>query len=161
MMRLSLRFVIPLALALGAIAYGVAPLVDDLTLKWFVRDLDIRAKLIASAAQEPLAELLTDKLRDKVRVQRVLAFFNRMLQDERLFALGFCDGAGALLYRTQALPATVACRTPGAPAEESGDVLKLPGGPLHVAASPVVVEGQRLAESQGFHELEAHTVHQA
>ena len=30
-MRLSLRFLIPLALALGAIAYGVVPLVDELT----------------------------------------------------------------------------------------------------------------------------------
>ena len=45
-MRLSLRFVIPLAIALGAIAYGVVPLVDELTLKWFVRDLDIRRNLV-------------------------------------------------------------------------------------------------------------------
>jgi trehalose 6-phosphate synthase len=153
MMRLSLRFIVPLALALGAIAYGVAPLVDELTLKWFVRDLDIRAKLVASAAQEPLVELLTDKARDKVRLQRVQAFFNRMLQDERLFALGFCDAAGTLVYKTQALPADVACRAPTAPAEESGYVLKLPGGPLHVAASPVVAEDQRLGELLIAHDM--------
>mgnify|MGYP003413410641 FL=1 len=42
-MRLSLRFIIPLMLALAAIAYSVVPLVDQLTLRWFVRDLDIRA----------------------------------------------------------------------------------------------------------------------
>jgi len=153
MMRLSLRFIVPLALALGAIAYSVAPLVDELTLKWFVRDLDIRAKLVASAAQEPLAELLTDKLRDKVRLQRVQAFFNRMLQDERLFALGFCDDAGALLYKTQALPGAVTCRAPGVPAEESGTVLKLPGGPLHVAASPVMVDSERLGELLIVHDM--------
>ena len=153
MMRLSLRFIIPLALALGAIAYGVAPLVDELTLKWFVRDLDIRSKLVASAAQEPLVELLTDKARDKVRLQRVQAFFSRMLQDERLFALGFCDAAGALVYKTQALPASVACRNPDAPAEEAGSVLKLPGGPLHVVSSAVVVEGQRLGEMVIVHDM--------
>ena len=153
MMRLSLRFVIPLALALGAMAYAVAPLVDDLTLKWFVRDLDMRSQLVTSAAQEPLVELLTDKTRDKVRLQRVQAFFNRLLQDERLYALGFCDATGALVYKTQTLPAQVACRQPDATAEEAGTVLKLPGGPLHVAASPVVVEGQRLGEMMIVHDM--------
>ena len=152
-MRLSLRFIVPLALTLGAIAYGVAPLVDDLTLKWFVRDLDIRAQLVASAAQEPLVELLTDKARDKVRLQRVQAFFNRMLKDERLFAIGFCDTAGALVYKTLALPADVSCRKPDVPLPEQGDVLRLAGGPLHVAARAVVVEGQRRGELMIVHDM--------
>ena len=108
-MRPSLRFLIPLAIALVLIAYNVVPLVDQLTLKWFVRDLDIRTKLIASAAQEPLVELLTDETRDKVRLQRLQTFLNRMLQDERLFAIGFCDASGALLYRTLNLPGDIDC----------------------------------------------------
>jgi hypothetical protein len=33
------------------------PLVDSLTLRWFVRDLDIRSSLIAHAMQEPLEEM--------------------------------------------------------------------------------------------------------
>src|SRR5438093_800446 len=45
-MPLSLRFVVPLALALAAIAYAVVPLVDRLTFQWFVRDLDTRGELI-------------------------------------------------------------------------------------------------------------------
>ena len=44
-MPLSLRFVVPLALALAAIAYAVVPLVDRLTFQWFVRDLDTRGAL--------------------------------------------------------------------------------------------------------------------
>ncbi len=47
-MRLSLRFILPLALTLAAIAYAVIPLVDRFTLQWFVRDLDIRTSLIAN-----------------------------------------------------------------------------------------------------------------
>jgi len=152
-MRLSLRFIVPLALALGAIAYGVVPLVDDLTLKWFVRDLDIRSKLVASAAQEPLVELLTDKARDKVRLQRVQAFFHRMLQDERLFALGFCDASGALVYRTTTLPPTVGCRTPGGAAEDAGRLVGEARGALHVAVSPIEAEGQRLGELVIVHDM--------
>ena len=152
-MRLSLRFIIPLALALGAIAYAVAPLVDDLTLKWFVRDLDIRAKLIASAAQEPLAELLTNDLRDRVRLQRVQAFFARLLEDERLFALGYCDLTGKLLYRTTSLPKDIGCRPPDPPPREGGEVLRQPGGPLHAAAFPVLVDGHPLGELLIVHDM--------
>ena len=154
MMRLSLRFVIPLALVLGAIAYAVAPLVDDLTLKWFVRDLDMRSKLVAAAAQEPLVELLTDKARDRVRLQRVQAFFNRLLQDERLYAIGFCDTTGTIVYKTASLPPTVTChsRDPAA-GEAASTVLTLPRGPLHVVSSPVVQDSQRLGEILIVHDM--------
>ena len=57
-MPLSLRFVVPLALALAAIAYAIVPLVDRLTFQWFVRDLDMRGALIAQTAQDPLVELV-------------------------------------------------------------------------------------------------------
>ncbi|HEX5613075.1 MAG TPA: trehalose-6-phosphate synthase [Burkholderiales bacterium] len=153
MLRFSLRFVIPLALALGAIAYSVVPLVDEFTLKWFVRDLDIRSRLIANAVQEPLVELLTDKARDKVRLQRVEAFFTRILQDERLFALGFCDQKGALVYRTPTLPDSVACHAPGAPRPEGGQVLRQPVGALHVSLSAVELEGQNLGELLIVHDM--------
>jgi trehalose 6-phosphate synthase len=152
-MRISLRFVVPLALALAAIAYAVVPLVDNLTLKWFVRDLDIRTRLIASAVQEPLVELLTDKARDKVRLQRVQAFFNRILQDERLFAVGFCDAAGTLVYKTFTLPGDITCPKPGAPPEDAGRVQKYERGALHVATSPVLVDSQRLGELLIVHDM--------
>jgi trehalose 6-phosphate synthase len=152
-MRISLRFVVPLAVALAAIAYAVVPLVDNLTLKWFVRDLDIRTKLIAGAVQEPLVELLTDKARDKVRLQRVQAFFNRILQDERLFAVGFCDAAGTLVYKTFTLPANINCRKGGDSNEETGRVLTYERGALHVAAHPVMVESQRLGELLIVHDM--------
>src|SRR5512139_1014110 len=80
-MRLSLRFILPLALTLAAIAYAVIPLVDRLALQWFVRDLDIRTSLIANTIQEPLHDLVEEGSRTKV-----LRFFDRILQDERLFA---------------------------------------------------------------------------
>jgi len=57
-MRLSLRFVLPLILVLAGIAYAVMPLVDQLTLRWFVRDLDIRSSLIVNTVQDPLREQL-------------------------------------------------------------------------------------------------------
>ena len=153
MMRLSLRFIIPLALALGAIAYGVVPLVDELTLKWFVHDLDIRAKLVATAAQEPLVEMLTDKSRDKVRLEHVQAYFDRMLQDERLYAMGFCDAAGKLVYRTATLPPGIGCGYPGPSVDDRGVVVKLHGGPLHVVTTPILENGSRLGDMIIVHDM--------
>ncbi len=152
-MRISLRFVLPLAVALTAIAYAVVPLVDSLTLKWFVRDLDIRANLIATAVQDPFVELLIERTRDKVRLQRVETFFNSILQDERLFALGFCDAAAALVYRTPTLPKDIACRPLDAPLETTGRVLRNERGTLHVSSNPIMVEGRRLGELLIVHDM--------
>ncbi|MGE0355378.1 MAG: trehalose-6-phosphate synthase [Burkholderiales bacterium] len=152
-MRLSLRFLLPLTLALGLIAYGIAPVVDDLMLKWFVRDLDSRTHLIATAVQEPLTELLADEAKEKVRSQRLESFFSRILQDERLFAIGFCDADGKLAYGTSTLPRDVACRPPGSPREEHGTVLAQASGPLHVATTPVVVDGVQTGELVIVHDM--------
>ena len=57
-MRLTLRFLVPLLVALGLFAYAAVPLVDALTTRWFVRDLDIRSNLIASTIKEPVEEMI-------------------------------------------------------------------------------------------------------
>jgi trehalose 6-phosphate synthase len=152
-MRRALRFLVPLTLVLATIAYGVVPLVDKLTLRWFVRDLDIRARLVASAAEEPLIELLTDRARDRVRVQRVQAFFNRVITDERLFALGYCDRSRALLYKTETLPPDIPCPDAQASAGGSAQMIRHARGPLHVAATPVTFEGERLGSLLIVHDM--------
>ncbi len=156
-MRLSLRFLIPLAIALGAIAYNVVPLVDELTLRWFVRDLDIRSRLIANTMQEPLIELLNDesrdKQRDKQRLQKVQAFFTRILQDERLFAVGFCDAEGKFVYRAPTLPADIKCRMNGEPYESSSRVVGHRSGLMHIYTSPILAEGKRFGELLVVHDM--------
>jgi hypothetical protein len=134
-MRLSLRFVLPLMLVLAGIAYAVAPLVDQLTLKWFVRDLDIRAALIANAIQEPLQEQLAAGKKAKIG-----AFFARITQDERLYAVGYCASDQSAALASRALPAEIRC-TDLSRWEEPGDhLLASAQGPLHVAVKPLTSE---------------------
>ena len=52
-MRLSLRFIIPLLIALGLAAYATVPLIEYQMLSWFSRDLDARASLIANWRRIP------------------------------------------------------------------------------------------------------------
>ena len=55
-LHLSLRFLVPLIVAMLALAYAAVPLVDTLTLRWFVRDLDSRSFLIGETLGESLVE---------------------------------------------------------------------------------------------------------
>ena len=112
-MRLSLRFIIPLCMALAAIAYAVVPLVDRLTLNWFVRDLDMRSSLITNTVRE---QLLADLGEPRPRL-RVLKLFNGVIQDERVYAVGFCDPSGQMLYSSRQFPASVRCDISVAPKE--------------------------------------------
>ncbi len=135
-MRLSLRFIIPLLLVLGAFAYAAVPLVDKLTLQWFERDLDSRATLIANTVQEPVGTLLRAGNR-----AGMLAFFTRITQDERLYAMGFCPADAGPAVATPTLPPEIRC----ADLEESwgsaGRLLKSPYGPLLVSVRPLTIGG--------------------
>jgi len=131
-MRLSLRFVVPLLLALGLFAYAVVPLVDKLTTAWFSRDLDIRANFVANTVEEPLQDLLRTRNR-----QRILQFFTRITQDERLLAVGFCPRDGSEPIATPTFPREVTCATLGRFAEPKGGLLQTEKGPVNVSVRPV------------------------
>ena len=53
----------------------ISIMVDKLTLHWFVRDMDIRSKLITSTFQEPLGDLLVQGSRKKINslISRVIS----------------------------------------------------------------------------------------
>lgn len=147
-MRLSLRFIIPLAIVLAAIAYAVIPLVDRLTLKWFVRDLDIRSSLVANAVQDPLLELIRSGTRNKM-----VAFFSRITQDERLFAIGYCDASHNQLVATKTLPRDISCKNLEMFRDPGAQVLDSARGPLHVSVQDVEQEGTQIGRLVLVHDM--------
>jgi trehalose 6-phosphate synthase len=134
-MRLSLRFVLPLLLVLAGIGYAVAPLVDQMMLRWFVKDIEIRASLIANAIQEPLREELAAG-----RKVKIINFFNRIAEDERLYALGYCATPDDPIVPSRSLPPEIRCA--------ELERWKLPGrnlmpsaqGPLHLTVKAIASE---------------------
>jgi trehalose 6-phosphate synthase len=141
-MRLSLRFVVPLLIALAAFAYAVVPLVDKLTLKWFSRDLDIRANFVANAVEEPLQELIPAGNR-----RRILQFFTRMTQDERLLAVGFCPLDRSEPIATPTFPKEVSCATLDRFANPSGGLLQTEKGPVNVSVRPLAAAQPEASDS--------------
>ncbi|HEX7647968.1 MAG TPA: trehalose-6-phosphate synthase, partial [Noviherbaspirillum sp.] len=137
-----------LMLALSALAYLVVPVVDNLTLRWFVRDLDIRSALVARALSSSLAEMVRAGASG-----RIDNMFNQAIQDERLYALGFCDTAGRMQYRTKTMPALLTCRSTASNSAHGQSVIDLPQGALHVARRAVQDDGKVLGELVLVHDM--------
>jgi trehalose-6-phosphate synthase len=147
-LRLSLRFILPLTLVIGLFAYIVVPLMDNLTVRWFVRDLDIRSQLLASTLQEPLLDYVPQKAK-----KRISQLFDRAIQDERLYALGFCDNDGTLLYKTATYPDSLACWSTKQTHEVPQSLVHLPQGPVHVSESPLIQDGALLGRLILVHDM--------
>ncbi|MBK9114791.1 MAG: trehalose-6-phosphate synthase [Betaproteobacteria bacterium] len=147
-MRLSLRFLVPLLVALALFAYAAVPLVDTLTTRWFVRDLDIRSNLIASTVAEPLADLI-----ETGSSTRILAFFHRLTSDERLYAVGLCLPDRPAPIATGAFPPELRCSAL-APYLTVGDhLLRTAKGVVHVAVRPVGRDAQDRADLVLVHDM--------
>lgn len=134
-MRLSLRFIVPLLVVLAALAYAVVPLVDKLTLQWFVRDLDSRAGAVATTIHEPLQHMVEAGDR-----QGILALFARITQDERLYAIGYCATSSARPIATPTLPESITCAGLDTLAEidTAGRLLESTNGPVLASLRPLV-----------------------
>jgi trehalose-6-phosphate synthase len=146
--RLSLRFILPLTLVIGLFAYIVVPLMDNLTLRWFVRDLDTRSQLVANTLQEPLLEYVPQK--SKARIKQL---FDTAIQDERLYALGFCDNSGTLLYKTATYPESLGCWNARQSNKVRASLVHLPQGPVHVSESPLLQDAASLGKLILVHDM--------
>jgi len=133
-----MRFIVPLALVLALFGYFAIPWMENLTVRWFVRDLDTRSQLVSSTLQQPLLNYLEDN--DAARINDA---FGRAIQDERLYALAFCDPGGTLRYKTNTYPESLGCRqgADGAEGEDANPVVRLPRGPVHVSSRELTQDG--------------------
>lgn len=147
-MKLVIRFVLPLAIVLGLMAYSLVPLVDSLTLKWFIRDLDIRSRFVTHTMEDQLTDLLTAN-----SSRNITNFFERAIQDERLFALGFCDNQNKLKFKTQTFPDELNCESKELGTEDKSEILQQQQGPLHIATHSIESEGQHLGRLIIVHDM--------
>jgi len=130
MLKLSLRFVLPLLLAVAALAYLSVPLIDRLTLRWFMSDLDQRSHAIAATVAGPLREAYRQGAE-----ARITALLDAAATDERLQSAALCDARGEIIARSAQFPSSVSCApSPGAQGER---VLRLLQGVLHPTRVPL------------------------
>jgi trehalose 6-phosphate synthase len=147
-LSLQLRFLIPLVVTLVLAAYLALPVMDELTLRWFARDLNTRGALVTNALSDSLGDAIAEG-----RTARLQALYERSLLDERLFAIGLCSLDGALLQRTASYPRRLNCAEAAATAEQIDPRLDLPGGPVHVGVHTVNGDAGPVARLVLLHDL--------
>lgn len=147
-MKFALRFIIPLALVLSALTYSLIPLVESLTLKWFTRDLDIRSELIFNTLKEKLVTDLTEN-----QTSEINKLFDHTIQDERLFALGFCNLHNKLQFRTSTFTADHLCETPDTENEPSSQILRQKTGSIHASSHKLFFKDNYLGKLILIHDM--------
>jgi len=145
---MQLRFLVPLIIILIGAAYFSVPLMDQLTLRWFAHDLDMRGNLVANALSESLAEAANES-----RGRKLQALFDRAVQDERLVAIGWCAPSGQLVRHTQRFPKDLSCAEAGDIASSKGASLRIEGGPVHVSVHPIAAESGPVGQLVLMHDL--------
>ena len=110
-MRISLRH--PMfryaAIGVGAvilIILAVTPLVTAIIEGWARGDVELRSRLVFRSIEDRVANAIS------VAGQKdLMPYLERLAEDGKLVALGFCDESGKLQYSTRAIPKDLDCNT--------------------------------------------------
>jgi trehalose 6-phosphate synthase len=127
-----LRFGALAAAATLIIAMAIGPLASVMVEGWSQRDIELRARLVFSSMRDPVIARL-----DGRPGADLVPFFERMSEDERILAFGFCDAEGRLNYATRLMPKVITCGQLGVQTTASVTILKEAGRRIHVSAFPV------------------------
>jgi trehalose 6-phosphate synthase len=130
--RLQLRFLLPLIATLVLAAYLAVPFLDQVTLRWFTRDLNSRGVLLANAMSDSVAEAVTTG-----QPLRLKPLLERTAQDERLFAIGICSPDGKLMLTTDGFAAGLSCAAAIELSQRAEPRLALAGGSVIVGVHDV------------------------
>lgn len=133
-MRTYLRYGAALVVAALLMAVVVMPSTSFLVGDWR-RDMEVRSRLIFNSIRDQVALHLANK-----NDAALTGFFDRLTDDEKLLALGFCDASGQLRDSTKFMPAAITCdklaraETPSFSTSTSG------GRNIFVASFPISVK---------------------
>ena len=129
-LQLQLRFLIQLLIPLVIAALVALQLINQLTLRWFSRDLNARGVLVAGTLSDAIDDAIAS--RSSARVQ---ALFDRAARGERLVAIAICSSNDELVRHSAASPVSLTCAAArGLTAADRR--LELPTGAVHVGWYP-------------------------
>jgi trehalose 6-phosphate synthase len=83
---------------------AIAPTTSSVVRRWSERDVELRSHLVFNSIRDQVAQGLAN-----AAGADLVPFFERLTQDERLLALGYCGEDGRLEHATRHMPKGVAC----------------------------------------------------
>jgi trehalose 6-phosphate synthase len=86
---------------------AVAPVTSTVVQRWSERDVELRSRLVFNSIQDQVAVSLAF-----TTGADLVPFFERLTEDERLLAVGYCGEGGSLEHATKHMPKGVTCPSP-------------------------------------------------
>jgi trehalose 6-phosphate synthase len=138
-MRATFRFLLLFVAALALLAWGASALFNRQAMVWAERDIAMRARLAASAAEPSLREA------SGVSAHRVL---DAMVRDERLMGAALCQAGGRLEAASNGFPVHLGCEALPDQARNAGDqgwdrTLTGPSGATHQTVVPIASDTEQ------------------
>ncbi len=122
-----------LALASALIMIGaLSPLASVAVEGWSQRDIELRARLVFRSIRDQVAMGIAAKPDFDL-----IPFFERLAEDERILALGFCTNDGQLLYATKLLSKSVTCQNIQRGNSDTFATVSDAGKRIHVSSFPI------------------------
>ena len=148
--RLQLRFLLPMAIAVGVAALLSLLLMGRLELNWFSRDLDMRGALVSDALSDSIGRAVRGP---PAEIEQLRQVFDRTVRDERLVALALCTPQGQMLGASGGFPQQLSCAQAQAIATTARPQWQLPGGMVHVGWYAVEAEAAQPMALVLLHDL--------
>jgi trehalose 6-phosphate synthase len=86
---------------------AAAPLTSTVVQRWSERDVELRSRLVFNSIRDQVADSLAG-----AESAHLVPFFERLTEDERLLALGYCGESGRLEHATRSMPKGIGCPSP-------------------------------------------------
>lgn len=120
--------------AVALVVLALMPLASVVVEGWSRHDIELRSRLLFRSVRDQVAAGITANV-------DLVPFFERLTEDERILALGFCSEAGRLQHGTRMFPASVSCKE--VPLKKADTFTMVPAGRqrIHISAFPLAAGG--------------------
>ncbi|WP_246739770.1 alpha,alpha-trehalose-phosphate synthase (UDP-forming) [Bradyrhizobium aeschynomenes] len=105
MRRPAARYLALTAVAVAIVVAGLVILASVLIESWSRQDVDLRSRLVFRSVRDRIVAAA-----DSPQQADIGALFERITEDERILALGFCTPEGELRYATKDFPRSITCQ---------------------------------------------------
>ncbi len=146
--RFLLHYLLPIAASVSLVAFIGVPVIDQILAGWFRSDIEMRALLVMTSIEDPLAELL-----EQGKLERARAYLSRVSGDQRLLGIVVCGSTGEEVLRTGLVPALVSCGPPGPTRGAVNSITSTPSGPIETFRFPLPSDSGRHYEVLLVHDL--------
>ncbi len=129
----GVRIGLLLVAACIALVIALSPLVTVMVEGWARQDVELRSRLVNRSVREQVANL------PAIVTRELTPFFERLSDDERLLALGFCGEDGQLHFATRQMPAALSCAALPLRSGDAYAVRRWNGVHAHVGIYPITI----------------------